>query len=741
MSGTFGWTGRLLAVDLTSREVRVEDSRRYLPAHIGALGLGLALVWERVPAGTDPLSPNNVLFVGVGPLTGTWAPSAGRAVAVSLAPAAWPVEHVAQGSVGGQWPAELKWAGWDGVVLTGRSATPVFLAIRDGRAEVLDATDAWGLDCFAAQRVLQDRVGDRRAKALVIGPAGEKLARNAVLLHGTGHALGQCGFGAVAGSKGLKGILVRGTGCVPTATPLDDFMPRLDEIRRLLTLMQSVVPSSQDGRSRWRAREGLAWEGGDEVVPIGPVPPGDLSRQGLRHCGSDFYMSGVLRPWHVKNVGCTGCVVNCFSAVRGRDLPEGIPEHAELHCVQSQTMHFRRRRGGRTVASASASTVLAGKQLADMIGVNSYDVRMLLPLLVQLRFGADGAYLDALDTALRLEVLALPWESLDADGDGGEAFGLALFEHLATAEPGSDTLGAWLLQGTPRAADRFGMLEDLWTGAHGQFDGYEGFSVAYGAHGQRSHYGPDRYGLASGLHWAVWNRDPNRHEYNGLVAWSGLDWEQKRRVAELHFGDADLLDDPGRRWATGPATPARMELTRFLLVRAMLKDSLTLCDWVFPNLCCPDPAREYAGDLGLEAELYRAITGDEVTATELDRRAEGLVDLYRAITVRDWDTPDLRGAEGYAGGGKGADRGGSYRGHDNLAAWYFEVPREAAPDDPEAPPPTEHLDRAAFEDGKTQLYRRLGWDERTGAPTRDKLTASGREDVADGLEALGLLPR
>jgi len=730
-----GWTGRLLVADLTAGEVRVEDTRRWLPAHVGGVGLGLALVWERVPAGTGALDPANVLFLGVGPLTGTWAPSAGRAAAVSLSPAAWPVEHVAQGSVGGQWPAELKWAGWDGVLLTGRADRPVFLAIRDDRAELLDASDAWGLDCFAAQRVLCDAVGDRQAKALVIGPAGEKLARNAALIHGTGHALGQCGFGAVAGSKRLKGVVVRGTGRVPTATPLEDFLPRLDEIRGLLALMQSVVPADQDSLSRWRAREGLAWEGGDETVPIGPIPPDDLSRQGLRHCGTDFYMRGVLRPWHVKNAGCTGCVLNCFSVVRGRDLPEGIPPHGELHCVQSQTLYFRRKREGRTVASASPQTVLAGKQLADMLGVNAYDLKMLLPLLVQLRFGAEGAYLDGLDPTLRGEVLALPWDSLDEGGDDGLAFGLALFELLQSAEPGTDGLGAWLLQGTPRAADRFGMLEDVRTGAHGQFDGHEGFSVRYGAHGQRSHYGPDRYGWASGLHWAVWNRDPNRHEYNGLVSWSGLSWEAKRRVAEIHFGDPDVLDDPRARWGTRPVTPARLELTRFLLVRALLKDSLTLCDWVFPNVCSPDPAREHAGDLGLEAELYRAVTGDEVDADALDLRAEALVNLYRAITVRDWNTPDLRGGEGYAGGGRGADRGGDFRGHDNLAGWYFEVP------DPDAEAGTrQHLDREEFERAKGLLYRRLSWDEATGAPTRAGLEAAGLGHVADGLEALGLLP-
>ncbi|MBM4319167.1 MAG: hypothetical protein FJ125_04215 [Deltaproteobacteria bacterium] len=807
-----GWTGRLLYVDLDAGRVRVEESWPHLPRRIGAAGLGLALLWERVPAGAAALDPENLLFVGAGPLTGSWAPCSGRAVAISLSPAGFPVEHVGQSSVGGQWPAELKWAGYDAIAVQGRSPHPVFLAVHDDEVRLLDARSLWGKDTFAAQRAMQETVGDGRAKALVIGPAGEKLARNASLVHGTGHALGQCGFGAVAGSKNLKGILVRGSGLVRTATRLERFLPRLQQIRGLLALMQSVLPADQDGNSRWRARQGLSWPGGDEPVPVGPIPPEDLSRQGMRHCGSDFYMGGLLGPWHVKNSGCTGCVMSCFSVVRGRDLPPGIPDHAEQNCVQSHTFDFARRRNGRTVARASAQTAFAGKQLADLLGVNCYDVKMLLPLLVQLRHGAGGSYLDGLEPALRREVLALPWDSLDEGGDGGLSFCQAFYALLQQARPGEDTLGAWLLQGTPRAAARFGMLDDLWTGAAGQYEGFEGFAVSYGAHGQRSHYGPERYGYPAGLHWVLWNRDPNRHEHNGLVSWSGLSWAKKQRVAELLFGEPNLLDDPRQAFRPGPPTAGRIELARFLMVRALLKDSLTLCDWVFPNYCCPDPGREHAGDLSLEAELYREVTGEQVSAAELDLRAEALVDLYRALTVRSWGTTDLRGAAGYTGGGRGEDHGGDFLGHDNLASWYFEVPLASAgrpaggsggdggaggdgagedgeggasgPDDgawfpeevgeqgreepPGGPGPDgdgvpaagsgdpgeggaangaangaavmRHLDRAEFEQAKTLIYRRMGWDPRGGAPTRDKLVALGQAEVADGLAALGLLP-
>ncbi|MBW2528947.1 MAG: hypothetical protein JRI23_32525 [Deltaproteobacteria bacterium] len=730
MSFEHGWAGKILFVDLTTGQIHTEPTEQWLPARIGAIGIGLDILWERVPAAAGPFDPDNLLYIGVGPLTGSWAPCAGRAVAVSLSPAGYPVEHVGQSSVGGQWPAELKWAGYDGVVIAGRAPHPQYLAIHDEQVALRDARHLWGESTFVTQQTMQQELRDERAKALVIGPAGERRGRNATMIHGTGHALGQCGMGGVAGSKRLKGIVVRGTGRVTTAVPLADFRGRLREIRGMLALMQSVISADRDGRSRWRAREGLAWRGGDEEVPIGPIAPDDLARQGLRHCGTDFYMGGLLRDWHVKNSGCTGCVMNCFSTIRGQLLPKGIPEHGEAHCVQMQTGIYARVRDDVVVSRASPQTVFTAKQMTDLVGVNSYDVRMLLPLLVQARFGHEGSYFAALDDHLRTDLESLPWESIEEGGDQGLAMYLALYERMRTADPDADDLGAWLLQGTPRLAARFGMMDDVWTGAHGQARGFEGFSVAYGAHGQRSHYGPERYGLPAGLHWVVWNRDPNRHEHNGLVSWSGLSWEQKRRVAEIHFGSPDAIDDPAQAYHPGPPTPERIELARMLVVRSMLKDSLTLCDWVFPNYCCPHPEREYAGDLNLEAELYEAITGEQATPDELDRRAEATVDLYRALTMRSWNTADMRGGAGYEGGGRGHDGGGDYRGHDNLAAWYFESEEETDP----------RLDRDQFEEAKTRFYERLGWDAQTGAVTRHKLESLGQASVADGLAALGLLP-
>ena len=148
-----------------------------------------------------------------------------------------------------------------------------------------------------------------------------------------------------------------------------------------------------------------------------------------------------------------------------------------------------------------------------------------------------------------------------------------------------------------------------------------------------------------------------------------------------------------------------LTFTRFLLILLLSAPALAQRSIDFMPLEWPDH-----GALVLPVAAGEELTG---LAAELDQRAEALVDLYRAITMRDWNTPDLRGGAGYLGGGRGEDQGGDYRGHDNLAAWYFGADDVVG----------ERLDRAEFEEAKTRFYRRMGWDEQTGAVTRAKLEA------------------
>jgi aldehyde:ferredoxin oxidoreductase len=728
-----GYAGTVLRIDLTSRRVERVPTDRYLPGAVGGIGIGYRAAWEETPADAGAFDPENVLFFGVGPLTGTYAPSAGHTTFVSKAAQTYPVEQVIHCSLGGSFGTELKLAGYDAVIVVGRADEPVYLAITDDEVRLEPARELWGLDTFATQARIRELERSPRMKIAAIGRAGEQLSRVGCLIHGTGHAVGQGGLGGVAGSKNLKAIAIRGTGAVSVATPFEDASPTIERWLAHLVMMQSVRPSDQDGASRWRARGGLEWRGGPEVVPIGEVEPGDLNRIAHRGHVSDFYSGGKLYDFHVKNASCTGCPIACYGVLNNPNAPELIPKVGEATCLQYQVWNYSRHRGGGVVSTSTADSLFLGKQLCDLHGYNVWDSRLLFGLLFLARFGADGAWREALDPDHRRALDALPWGSLDDGGDGGMSFLQAVFDLMIASEPDDSSLGSLVASGSARLAEGLGLFEPMWSGADGFHEGFEGITVRYAAHGMCEHYGPRTYGMATGLTWATENRDPNRHELNGLVSWSGLTWPEKQRVAEIHFGTASAIDDPSG--GVEPVTAAKVELARFLSVRAMLKDALTVCDWVLPNYCCPDPAREYAGDLGLEAEMLRLVTGEDVSMEELDLRGEHLYDLHRALTVRDWNTVDLRGAEGYRGGGRGADRGGAYRGHDNLATWQFAFPADRAPHEPGGP-----LSREDFERAKTLFYERMGWDPTTGAVTRAKLEAGGLADVADDLERLGLLP-
>lgn len=221
MNNTSGWAGTLLWVDLTDRKISKVPTSDYEPEkYLGGVGLNSKIFWEmgcpRVPA----FHPENPLMLSTGPLTGTGGPFT-RATMCTIAPQCFPDELFTYSGFGGKFPSELKYAGYDGIVIVGKADKPVYLWIHDEDAEIKDASDLWGLDTFQTQTVLTNSYP--RASVLTIGPAGENMSRIAIILNETSGAAGQGGYGAVMGAKNLKAIVTRGTGTVKIAKP-DEFM-------------------------------------------------------------------------------------------------------------------------------------------------------------------------------------------------------------------------------------------------------------------------------------------------------------------------------------------------------------------------------------------------------------------------------------------------------------------------------------------------------------------------------------
>lgn len=214
----FGYHRKLLRINLTNRRVEVQDlDDAVIRKFVGGVGIEAKILYEETDVETHPLSPENILMAVTGPFTGTGVPTSGRHHLVARSPL---TGLFGESNVGGSWAVHCKRAGLDGVVITGKAESPVYLWIHDGKAEIRDAQPIWGRDAFESTEWLKKETL-KEATAAVIGQAGERMAGIASIPH-IGHvvrAAARTGLGAVMGSKNLKAMVVYGNGSIPIAKP------------------------------------------------------------------------------------------------------------------------------------------------------------------------------------------------------------------------------------------------------------------------------------------------------------------------------------------------------------------------------------------------------------------------------------------------------------------------------------------------------------------------------------------
>ncbi|MHB0870086.1 MAG: aldehyde ferredoxin oxidoreductase family protein, partial [Chloroflexota bacterium] len=206
----YGYTGKVLRVDLTEGSIRAEEPEEKLyRSCLGGSALALNYLLRELKPGVDPLGPDNLLVFAPSILNGTPAPGCSRYTVAAKSPL---TGGFGEAEAGGWWGPELKLAGFDAVIVSGVSPRPVYLYIHDGEASLRDAGRIWGLDTGEAQAGIRRELGDEKIRVAQIGPAGEKLVRYACVLNELKHSNGRSGMGAVMGSKKLRAIAVRGTG-------------------------------------------------------------------------------------------------------------------------------------------------------------------------------------------------------------------------------------------------------------------------------------------------------------------------------------------------------------------------------------------------------------------------------------------------------------------------------------------------------------------------------------------------
>lgn len=238
--------GSLLRVNLSSGEIRKTPTANYADLWLGARGINSRILYEETNGNTDPLGPENVILFSIGPLTGTMVPGSGRVEIAAKSPVSG---FQGMSNMGGYWGPELKYAGYDSVVVKGKAEKPVYISIYNDKVDIRDASHLAGKDTYETQDIIREELGDPEVEVVCIGPAGENLIAYASVHNRLGNAAGRTGMGTVMGSKNLKAIAVRGTKGVSVAQPdkfLELCLEALEDQKPLIGMAKTTDAASND---------------------------------------------------------------------------------------------------------------------------------------------------------------------------------------------------------------------------------------------------------------------------------------------------------------------------------------------------------------------------------------------------------------------------------------------------------------------------------------------------------------
>jgi len=293
--------GTILRVDLTEGRIEKEPTSSYVRDYIGGLSIGTKIFWDGgVPPETAGTDPKNMLIFSTGPLTGTLLGN--KCVVIAKSPL-FTNKTIGNAGMGGHFPSEMKFAGYDHIVITGKAEGPVYLFINNEEVEIRDAKHLWGLDVYETQTRIREEVKDPDAQIACIGPAGENLVAYSLVLHDIENTASRVGHGAVMGSKNLKAVAVRGTKGLKVADP-EAFMALWKQCYEYYTTGKGRIISKLLNREgvavhydHYMDKDMAVWGNFDSFV----VPPRKKEEQ----------ISDFLNKYLVGHIGCAFCPVQC----------------------------------------------------------------------------------------------------------------------------------------------------------------------------------------------------------------------------------------------------------------------------------------------------------------------------------------------------------------------------------------------------------------------------------------------
>jgi len=418
-----GYAGYYLDIDLTKGKIHKKEMEKdWTRLYLGGSGVAAKILWERTGPDTNPLGPENVLVVGTGPLTGAMFSPSGRMMFATKSPLTgiWAESHV-----GGFLGAEIKYAGFDFVIFNGRSKKPVYLSLRDGKAELLDASHLWGKETNVTTQIIREDQKDPTLKTGVIGPAGENGVLYGSIIVDFYRAAGRAGLGTVLGSKNVKGIAASGA----QGLEVHDMEKYLEaneiEMERI---HDPIWTESLASLRKYGTTDLVAI-----INEIGRLPTKN-HWTGFFEDADDIGPEIIAEKYRIAQEACHGCAVGCKYIIRVRDGkystgPIGGPEYETIMAFGSNCLN-----------SDIESVFHLGKR-CDLLGLDTISCGKTISFAMEL---FEKGIISSKDT----DGLDLSWGNAETQA--------ALVEKIAKR----DGFGDLLADGVRKAAEKIG--GDAW---------------------------------------------------------------------------------------------------------------------------------------------------------------------------------------------------------------------------------------------------------------------------------------
>ena len=358
-----GYAGKILRINLSNKTSKEEPLPEEMARNfIGGAGFGIKHLFDELEPGADPLGPDNILVFAPGPFTGAGVPCASRMSVTAKSPL---TGAVGMALSGGQFPAEIKFAGWDAIIIEGKAEKPTYVAIKGKDVRFRDADGCWGTLTFDCQQIIKNELHDQNVRVCCIGPAGEHLSKLACIVNER-RAVGRKGLGAVMGSKNLKAIAIRGTGTVAVASEekykagRSALLKAFKESPVLYTeFSQHGTPMVTDLTGAMGVLPAKNWTATGEFVPIEGI---GRDAQATRKVGREH---------------CYDCPVGCSQLKLARTGPYAgiLTEGPDFETVYSF---------GSCVGIDQVDPIIAADRLADELGLDTISAGVTVAFAMEL---------------------------------------------------------------------------------------------------------------------------------------------------------------------------------------------------------------------------------------------------------------------------------------------------------------------------------------------------------------------